>query len=140
MSKVNMSFFNAYLELDKVCAQKFGKTRGGVSAYIERLVDLRFAPERSDVLPKLLKYRKMRNIIAHEEHAFSELDEITSSDVKWVKRFARSVNMRRDPVSRYERKAKLYAIWKKVRLVLILLLILGVGVSAFVILKKLQII
>ena len=140
MSKINMSFFNAYLELDKVCAQMLDIKRGGVSAYINRLVELRFAPDRNEVLPKLLRYRKLRNVIAHEENAFADLSEITKADVKWLTRFSKSITMRTDPVSRYERKSKFYAIWKKVRLVLILLLILGVGVSAFIILKKLQII
>ena len=140
MSRINMSFFNAYLELDKICAQKLEIKRGGVSEYINRLVELRFAPGRNEVLPKLLRYRKIRNIIAHEEHSFDKLDEITKADVKWINRFARSVNYKTDPISRYERKAMLYSIWKKIRLFLIIFLVLGVAVLAFVILKKLNVI
>ena len=126
MSRINMSFFNAYLELDKICAQRLGVKRGGVSAYIDKLVEFRFAPGRSDVLPKLLKYRKLRNIIAHEENAFLELDEITKADVKWVTRFAKSVSGKRDPISRYERKAVIFSIWKKARIAIIILLALGI--------------
>ena len=124
MNKINMSFFNAYLELDKACAKLLEVSRGGATAYINKLAELRFAPERSEVLPRLLKYRKIRNIIAHEEGAFSEVDEITKADIKWINRFTASVNKKRDPVSRYERKARIYAVWSKVKLVLGILILL----------------
>ena len=137
MNKINMSFFNAYLELDKICAQRLEINRGGVSAYIGRLVELRFAPNRSEVLPRLLKYRKLRNIIAHEEGAFAELDEITKADVVWLNRFARSVSRGSDPVSRYERKARNYALWRRLRVAFIFIIALAVLAVAFVILKDL---
>ena len=139
-NKLNMSFFNAYLELDKICAQKLEISRGGVSAYIDKLVELRFAPDRSEVLPKLIEYRKYRNIIAHEENAFSKLDEITKSDIQWINRFARSVSGRRDPVSRYERKARRFAIWRKIRAVLIAVLAIAIIAAGVVVLKNLNVI
>lgn len=120
-SKINLAFFNAYLELDKVCAQRFEISKNGVSTYIRRLVELRFAPERSEILPLLIKYRNYRNAIAHEVDALSDLGEITKEDIKWLNNFAKSVATKRDPVSRYERKAQRYAIWRKVRLGLIAL-------------------
>lgn len=125
-SKINLSFFKAYLELDKICAERLGVERSGVTAYINSLVELRFAPDRSEVLPRLIKYRKARNIIAHEDGAMDRLDELSKADIKWINKFAKQVSRRRDPVSRYERKARRYAIWKKVRVVLIILLTLGV--------------
>jgi hypothetical protein len=137
-SKINLSFFNAYLELDKICAQRFDISKGGVSAYIGRLVELRFAPERSEVLPKLIQYRNMRNVIAHEPDALSDLGEITKDDIRWINNFARSITYKRDPVSRYERKAKRYAIWRKVRLVLIALGIVAAAVVAIIIANSLK--
>ena len=131
-----MSFFNAYLELDKACAKLLEVSRGGATAYINKLAELRFAPERSEVLPKLLKYRKIRNIIAHEEGAFSEVDEITKADIKWINRFTASVNKKRDPVSRYERKAKINAVWSKVKLVLGILILLALAVVVVSIAKN----
>ena len=131
-----MSFFNAYLELDKACAKLLEVSRGGATAYINKLAELRFAPERSEVLPKLLKYRKIRNIIAHEEGAFSEVDEITKADIKWINRFTASVNKKRDPVSRYERKAKINAVWSKVKLVLGILILLVLAVVVVSIAKN----
>ena len=140
MSKINTSFFNAYVELDKICAQKLDISRGGVSAYIGRLVELRFAPDRSEVLPKLLKYRKMRNIIAHEEGLSSDLEEITKADVKWLTRFTKSVAHGSDPISRYERKARIYAVWSKVRFGLIGVLAVAILVCIIFILNSLGII
>ena len=135
-----MSFFKSYIELDKVCADRLGVDRSGVSAYIDSLVELRFAPDRSEVLPRLIKYRKLRNIIAHEDGAMDRLDELSKSDVKWINRFAKTVSAKRDPVSRYQRKARRYALWKKVRGVLIFLLIVAIGVCAYLILNMLGII
>ena len=128
-SKINLAFFNAYLELDKACAQRFDISKSGVTAYIGRLVELRFAPDRNEVLSKLIKYRNFRNTIAHEVDAFSDITEITKEDIKWLNQFARSVEKKKDPISRYERKAQRYAIWRQVRVVLI-----GLGVVAAVVL------
>ena len=136
MNKINMSFFNAYLELDKACAKLLEVSRGGATAYINKLAELRFAPERSEVLPRLLKYRKMRNILAHEEDAFAEVDEITKADIKWLNQFTSGVNKKRDPVSRYERKAKAYAVWSKVKLVLGILILLALAVVVVSIAKN----
>ncbi len=139
-SKINMSFFKAYIELDKACADRLGVERNGVSAYINSLVELRFAPERSEVLPRLIKYRKARNIIAHEDGAIDQLDELTKDDVKWLNRFAKTVSGKRDPISRYERKARRYSIWKKVKIVLIILLVAAVAVCGYVVMNMLGII
>lgn len=139
-SRTNMSFFKAYIELEKACEARLGVNKSGVSAYIARLVDLRFAPGRSEVLTKLIKYRKCRNAIAHEENAIEQSEEITKDDVKWVNRFTKSVNSKNDPVSRYYRKAKLYAIWKKVRIVIAVVLIAVIGVAAYYVLHLLGII
>jgi hypothetical protein len=138
MNKINLSFFNAYLELDKACALLLEVSRGGVSAYIGKLAEFRFAPERSEVLPKLIEYRKLRNIIAHEEGAFTELDEITKADVKWLNRFTQLVNKKRDPISRYERRAKRYAIWRRVRGFLIALLFLLLAITVVAIAKQVK--
>ena len=139
-SKINMSFFKAYIELDKACADRLGVERNGVSAYINSLVELRFAPERSEVLPRLIKYRKARNIIAHEDGAIDQLDELTKDDIKWLNRFAKSVSHKRDPISRYERKARRYSIWKKVKVVLIIFLVAAVAVCGYVVMNMLGII
>ena len=118
-TKTNMSFFKTYIELDKACAARLGIERHGVSAYISKLVDMRFAPGRSEVLPKLIKYRNCRNTIAHEENAMKEMDAITKSDIQWINYFIKCVTYKRDPISRYESKARRYAFWKKFRIAII---------------------
>ena len=122
-NKINLAFFNAYLELDKVCRERFEVSKGGVTAYINRLVEYRFAPDRSEILQRLIRYRKLRNIIAHEVDAFDVIDEITKDDIKWLNEFTKKIEKNRDAVSKYERKTKMYSFWRKARLALI-----GVGV------------
>ena len=117
--RTNMTFFKAYIELENACAARLGVDKHGVSAYINRLVEMRFAKGRSEVLPKLIKYRNFRNKIAHEEGAMKDLDGITKADIQWLSRFTRLVNKRRDPVSLYENKARRYIIWRKFRIAII---------------------
>ena len=57
--------------------------------------------------------------------------EVTKADVKWLHRFAKSVALKTDPVSRYERKATHYAIWRKFRAALIGAIIAVAGVAAY---------
>lgn len=118
-TKTNISFFKAYIELDNACASHLGIEHHGVSAYINRLVELRFAPGRSEVLPKLIKYRKCRNTIAHEEDAMKKMDAITKADIQWLNYFTKSVNRKTDPISRYEAKVRRYMFWKKFRVAII---------------------
>jgi hypothetical protein len=117
--RTNMTFFKAYIELENACAARLGVDKHGVSAYINRLVEMRFAKGRSETLPKLIKYRSFRNKIAHEEGAMKDLDGITKADIQWLSRFTRLVNKRRDPVSLYENKARRYIIWRKFRIAII---------------------
>lgn len=137
-NKINLAFFNAYLELDKICAQRLGISKSGVTAYINNLVDCRYAPDRNDVLRKLIKYRKIRNILAHEPIAMTELNEITKEDIKWVNQFTKTVDKKKDPISRYERKLKRQEIWRKVRIVLIILGVIALGVGGFIVYNLLK--
>lgn len=132
-SKMNMTFFKAYIELDKACAQRLEVEKHGVSAYIANLVEMRFAPGRNETLPRLIKYRKLRNAMAHEENAFDDIEEINKSDVQWITRFTNTVNKKRDPVSRYMRKEWFFNIWKKIRLVIYLILGSAVAYALYLI-------
>jgi hypothetical protein len=138
-SKTNLAFFNAYIELDKICADRLGVKQNGVSTYINKLVDMRFAPGRSDILPKLIRYRNCRNKIAHETGAMMEGGEISKYDVRWIRRFTRTVAMHADPVSRYERKALRYNIWRKFCAAIIGAIIAVVGVGVYYLLDYLQV-
>ena len=137
--RYNEAFLNNFLELDKLCCEKFGVISGGVTEYINRLNNARFAPDRDEVLPKLVRYRNLRNRFAHEPGAIRKTDDIAKDDIKWVNRFRRDVEKKRDPISKYLRKARRYAFQKKLKRISILLLIAALitcGVVLYFLLTK----
>ena len=135
-NKFNTSFLNSYLELDKVCCLKFGVVTGGVTEYINRLINARFAPDRDEVLPRLVRYRNIRNRMAHEAGALTDIDEITKSDLRWIDNFKKDISKKKDPISVYLRKARKYARRRRARkyfiiALIIILLLAAAGVGAY---------
>ena len=126
--KLNEKFVNAFIELDKLCCEKFGVASNGVTEYVNRLNNARFAPNRDEVLPKLVKYRNLRNRFAHEPQALRKCDDIAKSDVKWVAKFKKNVKKKKDPISKYLKKARRFARRRKFGKVLLVLLILVAAV------------
>ena len=133
--KTNKAFLSEYIQLDKDCCEKFGVSSGGVTEYINRLNNARFAPGRDDVLPRLVRYRNTRNKLVHEPSALRSSDDVTKADVRWVRIFNKSIKRKKDPISRYLRKARKYVRRRKLRRWLITLLILaliaGAGTAAY---------
>ena len=123
--KINEKFLGLFLELDKLCCEKFGVATNGVTEYINRLNNARFAPDRDEVLPRLVKYRNLRNRFAHEPQAIRKCDDLTKEDVKWVGKFKKATKKKKDPISKYLRKARRFARRRKLRKVLLVLLILA---------------
>ena len=113
--RINESFLNAFAQLDKRCCERFGLLSGGVTEYINRLNNARFAPRRDEVLPRLVKYRNVRNKLAHEPNALKRVSEITKADIKWVKSFDRDMLRQRDPIAEYLKKARAFARRKRVQ-------------------------
>ena len=99
--KVTEAFIAEYIELDKDCCEKFGVSTGGVTEYINRLNNARFAPGRDDVLPRLVRYRNTRNRFAHEIASSYRVDEVTKVDVKWIRSFNKDIIRRRDRRQNY---------------------------------------
>lgn len=133
MSKrVNDSFLAHYIELDRNCGEKFGAVAGGVTEYINRLNNARYAVGKDEVLPRLVRYRNIRNRFAHEPGAIRKSDELTKADVKWIIRFKKDVMKKRDPLSRYLRKARRYAFRKRAYRYLIAGTIAAVVVAALI--------
>ena len=132
MSKrLNEAFLNKYIELDKILCEKFGVVTGGVAEYINRLNNARFAPEREEVLPRLVRYRNVHKRFAYEPGAIRKSDDIAKDDVRWVVRFRKDVIKKRDPISKYLRKARRYAFRKKLVKLLVALGV-AIGVCAVV--------
>ncbi len=107
--KLNHQFLEMYKGLDRDCCEKFGVTTGGVTEYINRLNNARFAPDRDDVLPRLVRYRNIRNKFAHDIGSIRKSDEISKPDLKWLRIFNKDIVKKRDPISVYLRKARRYA-------------------------------
>ena len=132
MSKrsINEKFLNTYIELDKLCCEKFGVASNGVTEYINRLNNARFAPNRDEVLPNLVKYRNLRNRFAHEPEAIRKADDISKADIKWVADLKKTVKGKKDPISKYLKKAKKFANGQKAKKIILAILILGVAAVA----------
>ena len=128
--KINEKFLNNFLELDKLCCEKFGVASNGVTEYINRLNNARFAPDRDEVLPRLVKYRNLRNRFAHEPQAIRKCDDITKADVKWVTKFKKSVKGKKDSISMYLKMARRFARKRKFGKVLLVLLIVAALAAA----------
>jgi uncharacterized protein YutE (UPF0331/DUF86 family) len=123
--KINKKFLKLFVELDSNCCDKLGVKAGGVTEYINRLESARFAPKRDEVLEALNKYRNVRNVLAHDAKAIKKNKTLIKRDLKWIKKFIKSLKRKKDPISAYLRKARKYARRKKSKKV-----ILGVVVIA----------
>ena len=135
--KLNEKFVNNFIELDKLCCEKFGVASNGVTEYINRLNNARFAPNRDEVLPQLVKYRNLRNRFAHEPQALRKSSDIAKADVKWVAKFKKSTKKKKDPISKYLKKARRFARRRKLGKFLLTLVILGaVAVASYFLLLK----
>lgn len=128
--KLNEKFVNNFIELDKLCCEKFGVASNGVTEYVNRLNNARFAPNRDEVLPQLVKYRNLRNRFAHEPQALRKTSDIAKADVKWVAKFKKSVKKKKDPISKYLKKARRFARRRKLRKLLLALIVLGLAAAA----------
>jgi len=107
--KLNERFLASYLELDRDCCEKFGISSGGVTEYINRLNNARFAPGREEALPRLVKYRNIRNKMAHEVGSLRRMSDINKADITWVRKFNKDIIRRKDPISAYLKRARRYA-------------------------------
>jgi hypothetical protein len=133
--RINEKFLEAYLELDAVCSEKMNVKSGGVTEYINRLNNARILAGRDDSLPKLVRYRTIRNMLSHEPGAVRRDSGIEKSDIAWIKRFATSIKRKTDPLSLYLRRARRYLRFRKIRkiftwvsIILLLLIIAVIGI------------
>ncbi|MBQ9070122.1 MAG: hypothetical protein IJY23_02065 [Clostridia bacterium] len=130
--KFNKKFLKLYVELDSNCCDKLGVKAGGVTEYINRLESAKFAPKRDEVLDHLNKYRNARNVLAHDAKAIKKSKLITKYDLKWIKKFNKTLKRKKDPISAYLRKARKYARGKKFKKAFLVLLVLAAIAAAAV--------
>ena len=137
--RLNERFLASYIELDRNCCEKFGVSVGGVTEYINRLNNARFAPGREEALPRLVKYRNIRNKMAHELGSLRKSNDVTKLDLKWIRSFDKDIAKRRDPISRYLKRARRYARRRKVQTFLTVFAIIAafiIGIAAYIFLTK----
>lgn len=104
--RLNSLFLEAYAELDKQCAALFEMYSGGVNEYINTLMISRYIYGRDDLVTRLVKYKGIRNRLAHEPGALKSDLGVTKEDIKWIKKFSKKVYKGKDPIS--EHKAKFH--------------------------------
>ena len=131
--RLNESFLTSFISLDKDCCEKFGISTGGVTEYINRLNNARFAPGREEALPRLVKYRNLRNKMAHELGSLRKINDVSKEDIRWLRKFDKDVVKRKDPISSYLKRARRYARRRRIKryitaIALVLLLIIGIVV------------
>lgn len=117
--KQNEKFLDLYIALDKACADKFDMATGGVTEYINRLNNARFAPERDKVLAALIRYRAVRNALVHDPQQMKKNADIQKSDIAWMKLFSRRLARKQDPISCYLKKARRYVRRRRAKRVLL---------------------
>lgn len=113
--RLNEKFLASYIELDKNCCEKFGVSTGGVTEYINRLNNARFAPGREEALPRLVRYRNLRNKMAHEIGTLRKMNDVSKADISWMRKFTKDISKRKDPISAYLKKARRYARRRRIK-------------------------
>ena len=126
---ITEAFFEEYSTLDKLCLKKLGVEKMGVSEYIKRLNNARFAPSRDEVLPRLMKIRSINTNLTEEDGTA----DISKNEVKWLRTFSRSIEKKRDPLSLYLKRAHRHARWRKVRRALVITFLIAVAIAAAVV-------
>ena len=139
--RVNEKFLELYMELDRLCCERFGNQSGGVTEYINRLNNARFAPDRDEVLPKLVNYRSIKYRFAAEPGIMKRSDELSGADVDWMRRFVKYFRKKKDPISAYVKRARRYMRMRKIRRIfavvgLLLLLGLAAALAILMVMRK----
>ena len=127
--RITEAFFEEYSILDKLCLKKLGVEKMGVSEYIKRLNNARFAPSRDEVLPRLVKIKSIVTNLTQEDGTA----DISKNEVKWLHSFSRSIEKKRDPLSLYLKRAHRHARLRKLRNALIITFLVAVAVAAAVV-------
>ena len=128
--KINKKFLKLFVELDSNCCDKLGVKAGGVTEYINRLESAKFAPKRDEVLDSLNKYRNVRNILANDPKAMKKNKILTKYDLKWIKKFNKTLKKKKDSISAYLKKARKFARNRKIKRTVVFLALVGGAAAA----------
>ena len=81
-------------------------------------------------LDRLNKYRNVRNILSHDSKEIKKNKILTKYDLKWIKKFNKSLKRKKDSISAYLRKARKYARRRKLKKVILVVLVLAAAAAA----------
>ncbi len=127
-AEIKNEFYQTYSELDALCAAKLGIRSDGLAGYASRLGSTRYAPNREDILGRLARYEMASGSIASGD---DPKQEISRDDLKWMKKFERSLIKCNDPLSRYLRRSRSGKIKVKIIAAIVgALALAGLGVAA----------
>lgn len=100
MNKINITFFEEYKKLDRLCGDIY-QDQHGISHYIDDMKTKSHAdscdiPDWKTDLNQLIRIRHIRNQMAHAEGAFEE-ELCTQYDIDWIKSFYQRILAQADP-------------------------------------------
>ncbi len=104
--KTNEKFLEKFISVESLLAKKLGINTAGVTEYINRLTNAKMAPGRDEALGQLTRFRTLRNRLVHQDGALRTLGEISKGDVKWLKKFEKSVKKGKDPLALHSKNTK----------------------------------
>ncbi len=128
--KYDQAFFDIYYSVDKRCCKKFGIEKDGVSEYLTRLENARFAPHREEVLSILTKCKNLNSGSSLKDGDAKKYAGILKSAIKWLKKFDKKLKGKKDPLSLYLKKARRYKRRKNFGRFLTVLFFLAVDAAA----------
>ncbi len=94
-NNINIEFFDEYKRVDKLCADMYGKSSGGVTSYIDDMAsvsssDVQKILDWYSTYNKLKSLRHIRNQMAHGECSFDDY-ECSYDDIKWLRDFRNKI-------------------------------------------------
>ena len=104
-NNINIEFFDEYKRLDKLCADMYGKSSGGVTSYIDDMASVSSSDAQkildwNSTYNKLKSLRHIRNQMAHGEGSFD--DYVCSHyDIEWLRDFRNKIMNVSDPLAIY---------------------------------------
>ena len=106
----NISFFDEYKKLDKLCSEMYGKNSGGVTCYLNDMMAVpvaqrKWIPEWNQTYDRLRKLRHIRNQMAHGEGSFEDYP-CSKEDVLWLWEFQSKIMHTSDPLAVYRRQTE----------------------------------
>lgn len=109
MYNLNLSFFEEFKHLDKLCGEIYN-TNNGITHYIEDMkakgtYSYGHIPGWESDLKHLIQYRHIRNHMAHSEGAF-EIQNCTQKDIDWIRNFYERIMNQSDPLGMLYHKPK----------------------------------